>query len=382
MDFVEHREGATRLLVPPASLTRDPPPTSPVFFNPAASLNRDVSVAVTAVTDGASFCDSMCGVGARGLRVANEVERVESVTMVDFNSEALGAAKEGAAINGVGWKCEFSGSETTSYLCSRFGSEERFDYVDVDPFGSPVRQLQGALSAVSDGGVVSVTATDTAVLCGVYPRVSRRRYGSLSLKNHFGHETGLRILAGALVREGAKIDVGVTPVLAHSTRHYLRLFVRASAGATAAEESIGHLGYLSWCPRCRDTHSSRQEERGCAGCGKKAKVAGPLWIDGLADPKVSGRAAEAAERTGSTTAAKLIRSLEGLNEYPPWSFSIEGASSSLKAATVPEPLVRSLLLEKGWRVMRTPFEKTGLKTDAPFHEFLAAVKSAAGSRPG
>jgi len=374
MRFVEHIEGSTKLLVPPISLTQDPPPTSPVFFNPAAALNRDISVAITAGTDGTTFCDSMSGVGARGVRIANEVERIEKVTMVDFNAAALEAAKGSAALNKVGSKCEFSDSETTSYLVSRYGRDERFDYVDVDPFGSPVRQLQGAISSASDGGIVSITATDTAVLCGVYPRVSFRRYGALSLKNHSGHETGLRILAGALAREGAKLDVGIEPVFVHSTRHYLRLFFRVSSGAAAAEESIGHLGYLSWCFHCGHTASSRQEERVCSACGKKAKTAGPLWTDGLADPEVLGRASAAADRMERAPAARLIRSLEGVNGFPPWSFSIEGASSSLKAATVPEPLVRRLLLEKGWRVMRTPFEKTGIKTDAPYQEFLLAVE--------
>jgi tRNA (guanine26-N2/guanine27-N2)-dimethyltransferase len=374
MKFVEHVEGSTRLLVPPKSLTQDPPPTSPVFFNPAAALNRDISVAVTAGTNGTTFCDSMSGVGARGVRIANEVERIERVTMVDFNAAALEAAKGSAVLNEVVSKCEFSNSETTSYLLARFGSDEKFDYVDLDPFGSPVRQLQGAISSASDGGIVSVTATDTAVLCGVYPRVSFRRYGAPSLKNHFGHETGLRILAGALAREGAKLDIGIEPVFAHSTRHYLRLFLRVSPGAAAAEESIGHLGHLSWCPHCGHTASSGQEERICSACGKKARTAGPLWTGGLADLEVVGRAEVAAERMGRTLAAKLIHSLEGVNEFPPWSFSIDSASSSLRAATAPEPLVRRLLLEKGWRVMRTPFEKTGLKTDAPYREFLLAAE--------
>jgi tRNA (guanine26-N2/guanine27-N2)-dimethyltransferase len=373
MDFVEHREGATRLLVPPASLTRDPPPTAPVFFNPAASLNRDVSVAITSATDGVSFCDSMCGVGARGLRIANEVERIENVTMVDFNSEALGAAKRSAAMNGVKRKCKFSDSETDSYLYSRFGSGKKFDYVDVDPFGSPVRQIQAALSSVSDGGIVSMTATDTAVLCGVYPRVSKRRYGSVSLKNHFGHETGLRILAAAVAREGAKLDVGIAPVFAHSTRHYLRVFARVVAGPTEADETIQKIGCLSWCPSCGETGTHDFEAKTCSNCGKKVRTAGPLWVRNLTDPTIVRRAARAATELGLTSAAKLINSLVGVDEFPPWSFSIDAASSTLRVVTAPETKIRQLLEEGGWRVTRTPFEKTGLKTDAPYDVFCDAV---------
>jgi tRNA (guanine26-N2/guanine27-N2)-dimethyltransferase len=374
LEFVKHLEGSTKLLVPSLSLTLDPPPTSPVFFNPAASLNRDISVAITAATGGSDFCDSMSGIGARGLRVANEVDRVVRVVMVDFNTEALKAARRGAKLNGVERKCEFSSSETTSYLCSRFGNDERFDYVDVDPFGTPVRQLQAALSAVSDGGIVSITATDTAVLCGVYPRVSRRRYGAASLKNHFSHESGLRILAGALARQGAQIDVGVSSVFAHSTRHYLRLFMRVCVGASNADRALANLGYLSWCPSCGHTSASAEGQKRCPDCEGSARVAGPMWIRGLVDPKAAKGALGAARKMNFDSAVKIIGSVEGLDEFPPWSFSIEGASSSMKVATVPESQVRQALVENGWRVMRTPFEKTGIKTDASFREFMKAAE--------
>ena len=377
VELVEHAEGATRLLVPAASLRQDPPPTSPVFFNPAASLNRDVSVAFAAGTNGQTFCDSMAGVGARGLRVANEVERVRKVVMVDFNAEALGAARSGAELNGVAGKCEFSDSETSSFLHSRFGRDERFDCVDLDPFGTPIRHLQAALEATADGGMLSITATDTAVLCGVYPRVSRRRYGAEPLKNHFAHETGVRLLAGAVAREGGHLDIGATPVFAHSTRHYLRLYMRVEHGPAAADGALGRLGFVSWCPHCGDTEVSAPSQKGCRRCGKGARVAGPLWVNGLTDPDLLGGASAAAEGRGLARAAGMIESSRGLDDFPPWSFSIEGTSSALKVPTIPESRLGSVLRDRGWRVMRTPFEKTGVKTDAPFHEFLAAAQEAA-----
>ena len=101
VNLVKHKEGETTLIVPGASLTMDPPPTSPVFYNPAASLNRDVSVAVTAASGAETFCDSMAGVGARGLRAAKEVESIDRVELVDFNPDALAIAKRAALLNGV-----------------------------------------------------------------------------------------------------------------------------------------------------------------------------------------------------------------------------------------------------------------------------------------
>ncbi len=381
MEFVEHLEGGTRLLVPRASLTQDPPPTAPVFFNPAASLNRDISVVITAAAGGTSFCDSMSGVGARGLRVAREVGRIEKVAMVDFNSEALKAAEKAAGLNGVAGKCEFSASETCTYLFSRYRRDEKFDFVDVDPFGTPVRQLQAALSATADGGIVSVTATDTAVLCGVYPEVSQRRYAALSLNNDFRHETGVRVLAGALARQGAQIDIGIVPVFAHATRHYIRVFAKVVVGASNADESLKKTGHLASCLHCGHTAVSEAAIPSCPECGKKPTRVGPVWLGGLSEPRLLRSALRAAEEAGLRTAARVIGSFDGVDEFPPWSFSIERASSALKVATVSESAVGRLLTMGGWKVKRTPFEKTGLKTDAPHAEFLQAVETAARKLP-
>jgi len=371
-------EGKTELIVPAESLEQDPPPTFPVFFNPAASVNRDVSVAVVDATSGSSFCDAMAGVGARGIRVATEVKRVSTVALVDFNEDALKLARRSAALNGIGRKCEFSNLESSAYLYSRYGRERRFDYVDVDPFGTPVRQLQAALSATADGGILSVTATDTAVLCGVYPDVSRRRYGAQSLNNQFNHETGIRILLGAIARLGASLDIGVEPVAAHSTRHYLRGFVRVAAGALKADRALGSLGFVVWCPACGQVERSTERGRTCAKCGKKAKSAGPLWAGGIADKSMVERAAGRAEQQGLKSAQGVLDSLVGVDSYPPWSFEIGTICSNLKIPSVPEERVFAALRSMGYRSRRTPFERKGVKTGASYAEVVSAVSAAVG----
>jgi len=370
-------EGRTGLFVPAASLAKVPPPTAPVFFNPAASVNRDVTVAITAASGGRTFCDSMAGVGARGVRVANEVDGLRLVTLVDFNRESLKLARRSASLNGVGGKCEFSASETSSFLFSRFGSEERFDYVDADPFGTPARQLQAGVCATSEGGIFSVTATDTAVLCGLYPEVARRRYGASGLNNHFNHETAVRLLTGAIARSAAQLDIGVEPVAAHSTRHYVRVYVRVRVGASKADGALRNLGYVCWCRACGHVVGSVEPTESCVRCGKKVKAGGPLWLGPVTEKRVVGLGAKLADIGGLSAAHAVLSSLVGVDDFPPWSFSIEGICSSLKVATVPEDRVYRHLLKTGRRAMRTPFEKTGVKTDAEYGEVRDAVRAAA-----
>ncbi len=376
MKTAEYREGATRLVVPAASLKETPPPTSPAFFNPAAALNRDISVAVVAATGGTTFCDSMAGVGARGVRVANEASEVDRVTIVDFNEEALKLARRSASLNGVGRRCEFTRSETSAYLYSRYGRDQRFDYVDVDPFGTPIRQLQAGLCATADGGILSVTATDTAVLCGVYPKVSKRRYGATPLNNSFNHETGIRVLLGAIAREGASIDIGAEPVAAHATRHYLRVFARVTVGALRADRALGRMGFVVWCPSCGHASTSASKESTCEKCSRKAMAAGPLWLGELSDDAVVRESADRAEEMKLSSAARLLRSLRGVGSFPPWSFDIDRVCSGLKLPTVSERAVYDRLGERGFRAVRTPFERTGVKTDAPYDEVVSAVKAA------
>ncbi len=375
--LIKHVEGKTKLIVPKRSLAEDPPPTSPVFFNPAASLNRDISVAVTSAGGGTTFCDSLAGVGARGLRVAKEVERIEKVAMIDFNSKALRLAEKAAALNGVKRKCEFSITETCSYLYSRFGRDQKFDYVDVDPFGTPVRQLQAALSSTDDDGILSITATDTAVLCGVYPKVSLRRYGAYPLNNNFHHETAVRILIGALARLGGPLDTGIESLVAHSTRHYLRAFVRVKVGASKADSALGRLGYVARCRACGHLSQSPDILQSCDKCGGMVKNAGPMWLGTLIDDSLAVAAEKAAKKAGLIGAAEVLISLVGVGGYPPWSYSIDEVCSLLKVPTVSESEVRSRLERSGYRTFRQPFELAGLKTDADFEEVKNAVRSIA-----
>jgi tRNA (guanine26-N2/guanine27-N2)-dimethyltransferase len=378
--FARYEEGTTRLLVPSGSLNNPAPPTSPVFFNPAARLNRDVSVAIARVTRPSTFCDSMAGVGSRGLRVAVEGGGGVMVTLVDFNSEALAAARKASVLNRVKGRCEFALSETSSFLHSRYGRGEKFDAVDVDPFGTPVRQTPAALGAVSDGGVMSVTATDTAVLCGVYPKVCLRRYGAEPMNNHFHHETAARILLGSVARYAAALDVGVVPVAAHSNRHYIRAYVRVCVGAARADASMAGLGFVSWCRSCGQTTATSEKERACSRCGERLKVAGPLWVGRVAEEAVVARASQEASERGFSEASRLLGALSEVDGFPPWSYSLEAVTSSLGLASVPESEVRRRLADSGRKSMRQPFEVSGLKTDATYPEVADAVRGASRAR--
>ena len=375
MNLVRTEEGETVLLVPKESLS-PVPPTVPVFYNPAASINRSVSVAVVEATEGLTFCDALAGIGARGLRVAAEVSRKPTVTLVDINRDSIRLARRNARLNGVLGHCEFVAGEANSYLYSRYGKDEKVDYVDVDPFGTPVPYLQAALRATKDGGIASFTATDTAVLCGVHVRVAERRYGGTPVNNHFHHETGVRLLLNAVRREAATLDLAISPVAVHSTRHYIRVFVRVEVGPSKAEAAREREGYVLWCRRCG--HLAEGLSGGsCEKCKARLKAAGPLWLGELTETETLRDALTASEKLCLPDATRVLSSLLGVDGLPPWSFSIEGICSALHVASVSDSLVAELLRSQGYKTLKQPLEKTGLKTDAEYHTVAEAVREAA-----
>lgn len=65
-----------------------------------------------------------------------------------------------------------------------------FDAVDLDPYGSPVQFLDSAVQAVSEGGLLMVTATDMGgkTLLSLLPKVFHPYLGFENLSS--GGQTG------------------------------------------------------------------------------------------------------------------------------------------------------------------------------------------------
>ncbi|MGC2309189.1 MAG: hypothetical protein WA461_12365, partial [Nitrososphaeraceae archaeon] len=86
-EFSLMREGSTNLLVPSESLQTKVPPRTPAFFNPAARLSRDMSTLIYSSfirLNGClfkkvpiTFADAFSGIGARSIRVANEISSID-----------------------------------------------------------------------------------------------------------------------------------------------------------------------------------------------------------------------------------------------------------------------------------------------------------------
>lgn len=271
-------EGTTTFQVPAGRGDKDAGPSQagPGFYNRAMAITRDLGVLLTRVDhprEERRFLDGLAAAGARGLRVTNEApgwtvhlndKHPRAVELIEHNVERLGLD--------VGVTCQ-----DTNALVTR----QVWDHIDIDPYGSPVPYLPGAVQALRHGGVLSVSATDTTALHGVRPKVTRRRYMARPppAKAPGWKAAAARVLVGLVARVAAQHDRAVTPLVVYEHQHALRASMRIKKGAQRADAALEQVGSMVLCRACQ---TWGQEACRC-GQGEKS---GPYWLGPLGDPEV------------------------------------------------------------------------------------------------
>jgi tRNA (guanine26-N2/guanine27-N2)-dimethyltransferase len=375
-------EGNTKLVVPAHSLTQPVPPRSPAFFNPNAKLSRDLSiVAYNAYTKNLytrSMADTLAGVGARAIRVANEVKELDEVYINDANPIAIDMAVESSKINSVEGKCRFSINEACKFLIEHSSRGSRFGIVDLDPFGTPAPYIDCTLRAVDDEGMLSITATDTPVLCGIYPDVCIRRYYGRSINVEYGNEIGLRLLLSLISMTASRLESGIKPLFVHSTRNYLRVYARVNVGSRYAEEMPTKLGYIYHCFVCSNrTYATMDEDHKiCEKCTKPMKYAGPLWIDSIFDADFVDQMILSVKDCGVDKKCERLLSLaKDETAIHPTYFSVDKIAERAKATPPPIFKIIEKLHSSGFIATRTSLRPTGFKTNAKHDEVLDIFRS-------
>lgn len=357
------REGTTELLVPESFNKKGPGSrTGEVFYNKQMEFGRDVSVAFGRVVfrEGSKILDGLAASGARGLRLANECGVKADFVLNDRNIMAAVLMKQNAELNSLG-HVRIECRDLRSLL-----ADEQFDYVDIDPFGTPIDFLDLALQSVRNNGIVALTATDTAPLYGTYPKTCVRRYGALSQRSPFAHETGLRILLGCMVRVAASHDRAVHPLLCYHADHYFRCYARIQDGASRADAAIKQMGFARFDPKSLKREILPEAAPGTA--------AGPLWSGML----FSRELLKSMKATGDLgTAVRFERMLATWREEQSSPALFYGMDELARATKISPPRLMDFvdhLRKKGAEASRTHIDPKGLKTDMPTRKLIEAFK--------
>ncbi|MEM3697367.1 MAG: tRNA (guanine(10)-N(2))-dimethyltransferase [Candidatus Bathyarchaeia archaeon] len=395
MDFQTEivAEGKVKILIPKLrAFVKTPseyaPSKAPVFYNPVMELNRDIAVLALQVYQRTVnrkivVCEPLAGCGVRSIRFAAEVEGVKKVLVNDISERAFRLAMANVQMNKLSRRIMVK-NEDANRLLSRYGApRRRFDAIDIDPFGSPVPYLDSAIRALRDGGLLALTATDMAPLCGVYPKACIRKYGGKPLRTEYCHELAVRLLAGCLAMTAAKYDIGINVLFSHSTNHYIRLYAKIAYGTKKADESIKNMGYILHCFNCfhRETlkapsligHSGK-----CSQCNSKLDYAGPLWLGKIFDKDFCEKMEKEAQNMTLGYKPKILKILaliKGEVEGPPTYYVINKLCDKLE---IPVPSIKKVakaLGEKGFEASLTHFNFDGVRTNAPAMKLMEILKS-------
>ncbi len=348
MDLVEISEGKVEVAVPDFKDSKGPKSIDEgVFYNPSMEKHRDIFISfVKSWFDGEdkSLLDGMAATGIRGVRAAEETS-ISDITMNDISKNATELIEKNVQKNSI--EAEITNESFEEHLLD---NRYEYDYIDIDPFGTPVPYFPVAARTISHEGVVGVTATDTAVLCGTYPKTCLRRYSSYPRNNWCRHENGLRILIAYCVREAARHDKWVKPLLSYYEGHHFRSYLQIGDGAKKADSCIEKVERVSF-----EKGNWKKDDLTIEGSS------GPFWTGRLYSEDIL----KSMESIG-TMNEKLLSSWKKESESPPFFYDTNKISSLLGEAPPPIDEIIERLQDQGFDSSRTHFSPTGIKTEAPY----------------
>lgn len=333
------------------------------FYNSAMELNRDLSVLICQwLVNNSSkqihFLDGLAASGVRGIRIKNEVKGDFDITINDRDEDAYDLTQENIK------HCKLTNVSVLNKNLNTLLSEKKFDYIDVDPFGSPAYFIDSAMRSISNKGILACTATDTATLCGVYPKVCNRRYTAMPFHSYFMKEIGLRILVGFICREAARYDKGIKPLLCHSADHYFRVYIMVRNDVDFANDSLKNLSIIK-----------SDEFVFSKNLGINV---GPLWTGKLQNKQMIKELITILFEKQLNTKKILWKLLDLLEEEanaPGFFYTTDDIASSLKISPPRISTVFKKLKNNGYKVSRTHFSPTGFKTNAPKEKIEEVFKN-------
>jgi tRNA (guanine26-N2/guanine27-N2)-dimethyltransferase len=326
-----------------------------VFYNPDMALDRDLGVAFARAHFGAaraSGWEMLSATGVRGLRLLVESGAFSSVLFTEAHPVAAEVVRQNSA--------NVSGATVRAADARNFPPEAPFDYVDIDPYGSPLPFVPTALRAVRPGGVVAATATDLMVLAGVQPGACERIYGSHPVRGRLGPEGGLRVLLAYFARCARTEGRTVRPLLAYVRGHHLRVYLEVNGTSPASPtDPVELAGAAGWTGPFLGTQGPY----------------GPMWLGPLFDPALVARLetpGTAARPREVDTFLECVRAESAVDR--PFYFEANELAGALGLPFPPSrgDLAR-ILRERGYRFARTHIRPEGFRTDAPRTEVEAVV---------
>ncbi|KAK0665784.1 S-adenosyl-L-methionine-dependent methyltransferase [Cercophora samala] len=328
-----------------------------------------------------TILDALSASGLRALRYAHEIPFLTKVTSNDLLKVATESIQRNAIHNGLADKINVSHDDALAHMYSvvveelrkrsgRTGkaivASNKYDVIDLDPYGSAAPFLDAAVQAIrDDGGLLCVTCTDSGVWASNgYPEKCYALYGGVPVKGWYSHEVGLRIVLHSIETAAAKYGLAIEPLLSLSVDYYMRVFVRVTrspamvkfqGGKNMVVYSCGG-GCGAWTTQLLMKNKPAPNKKGsgifykhgftkaptapplCDHCGSVTHLAGPMYAGRIHDPefvqKVIDEANEASPEIYGTLPRVKGMLYTALEEFLPTPQELEAQKDSGKSGKV------------------------------------------------
>ncbi|KAL3307825.1 RNA methyltransferase tRNA(m5U54)methyltransferase, partial [Cichlidogyrus casuarinus] len=335
--------------------------------------------------------------GLRSVRFCKEVPFIDCVISNDLDPVAVDLIRKNAQMNNVEQKLKPVNHDAIQLMHSSSGFETRFHVIDIDPYGTASPFLDASINAMQENGLLCVTSTDMAVLCGTSAGTSLGKYGGLAVKCSPVHEQAIRLLLHAIQSAASRHGKVIDPLLSLSIDFYARVYVRLRSSPKEVKRIATKTAIMFSCPGCKSIHlQSLGKENAigseCSICDSKLVISGPLYCGSLHDRKFISDLIEQINtneeilsefkdyplaegvcddftRTDLGSKTKLLGllhlALEELEEAP-FYVNPDHLAATIKTSLPKTELLKSALINAGYQVSDTHFQRSCFKTTAPW----------------
>lgn len=288
------------------------------FYNPAMKIVRNLNVEIykNYAKDGYKFLDLLASVGANSIRIKKDLPFIE-VYANDVSKKAVELLKNNAKINEVQINIlNYNAKNLHCYL------KEKFEIIDIDPFGSPIKFFPYVLNFLSKKTLLSLTATDIATLSGRNSETCLMRYGIFCVKNDMEREIALRNLIHKTITFFSSFQYLPKIVFSYSDRHFAKVYLVLEKSSKKKIEKMlkENVGFISFCENCLNKKIGIHEK--CEICNSSFKIIGPTYLGKLFDKNFVRKSLE---NTKYLDVKKIFtKALEDFSEdytLPPISFN-------------------------------------------------------------
>ncbi|KAI7870600.1 N2,N2-dimethylguanosine tRNA methyltransferase [Spinellus fusiger] len=405
------------------------PKGNEVFYNPVQEFNRDMSIAAICTwseifmkekrdkiekklergqteeekkaieehlsgyidTQGFTILEALAASGLRSVRYAKEIPHLKQVVANDITLDAVESIQRNVKYNGLSEDLvRPNHGDAMQVMYQTVGKAEKYDVVDLDPYGTAAPFVDGAIQAVSEGGLLCVTCTDLAILTGsMHPETCFGKYGGTPLKGMFPHEMALRLVLQMLQTSAGRYRRYIVPLVSCSIDFYLRVFVRVYTSAKEVKKAASKMAIMYECTGCHayqvqplgrcqtsdSGHDKHTPSTGpmvnefCSHCGSTHHIGGPAWGAALHDKtfveRMLGHVESNSESYG--THQRMTGMLTVIHEEveAPLYWTLARLCGTLHCNSIPMLSLFSAVLNAGYKVSVSHCGPQTMKTNAP-----------------